>query len=173
MKKVYIVLTYTGTLLSKLVKLYTHKEFSHVSISLDENLDKMYSFGRENPYLILPAGFVHEGIHIGTFKRFKKTKTAIYSLRVSDEQYENLKKTIAKFNRNKDNFDFNIMGLFTAMFRVKLKRERKLYCAEFVKVVLDDAGVETNLPNCVRPDDFKYIDGLKLVYTGQLQDYRI
>ena len=173
MKKVYIVLTYTGTILSKVVKLYTRKEYSHVSISLDENLEKMYSFGRENPYLILPAGFVHEGVDVGTFKRFKRTKTAIYSLQVSDEQYENLKKEIDKFNKDKENYDFNIMGLFTAMFRVKLRREKKLYCAEFVKVVLDDAGVETNLPNCVRPDDFKYIDGLKLVYTGKLQNYRI
>ncbi len=173
MKKVYIVLTYTGTLLSRLVKLYTRKEYSHVSISLDENLENMYSFGRENPYLLLPAGFVKEGVDFGTFKRFKKTKTAIYSLQVSDEQYDKLEDEINKFNANKDYFDFNIIGLFTAMFRVKLKREKKLYCAEFVKVVLDDAGVETNLPNCVRPDDFKYIDGLKLVYTGKLQNYRI
>lgn len=173
MKKVYIVLTYTGTILSRIVKLYTRKEYSHVSISLDENLENMYSFGRENPYLILPAGFVHEGVDVGTFKRFKKTKTAIYSLQVSDEQYEKLKQEIDKFNKDKENYDFNIMGLFTAMFRWNLKREKKLYCAEFVKVVLDDAGVETNLPNCVRPDDFKYIEGLKLVYTGKLQNYRI
>ncbi len=173
MKRIYIVLTYTGTLLSKIVKLYTRKEFSHVSISLDKNLENMYSFGRKNPYLILPAGYVHEGVDVGTFKRFKKTKTAIYSLQITDEQYENLEKEIKKFNRKKDDYDFNIAGLFTAMFRWKLKRERKLYCAEFVKVVLDDAGVVTNLPNCVRPDDFKHIEGLKLVYTGQLQNYRI
>jgi hypothetical protein len=173
MKKVYIVLTYTGTLLSRIVKLYTRKEFSHVSISLDENLENMYSFGRENPYLILPAGFVREGVDFGTFKRFKKTKTAIYSLQITDEQFDNLKHEIEKFNQDKENYDFNIMGLFTAMFRWKLKREKKLYCAEFVKVVLDDAGVVTNLPKCVRPDDFKYIDGLKLVYTGKLKNYRI
>ena len=173
MKKVYIVLTYTGTILSRIVKLYTRKEFSHVSISLDENLESMYSFGRKNPYLILPAGYVHESVDYGTFKRFKKTKTAIYSLQISDEQYDKLANEIDKFNKDKDNYDFNIIGLFTAMFRWKLKREKKLYCAEFVKVVLDDAGVETNLPNCVRPDDFKYIEGLKLVYTGKLQNYRI
>ena len=173
MKKVYIVLTYTGTLLSKLVKLYTKKEYSHVSISLDENLEKMYSFGRKNPYLILPAGYVHEGVDFGTFKRFKKTKTAIYSLQISDEQYSNLKKNIENFSKNKDSFDFNILGLFFAMFRIKLKREKHLYCAEFVKVVLDESNVVTNLPNCVRPDDFKYIDGLKLVYTGELQNYRV
>ena len=49
MKKIYIVITYTGTNLSKVIKYYTHSEFSHVSISLEQELEKMYNFGRLNP----------------------------------------------------------------------------------------------------------------------------
>ena len=37
-KKIYIVLTHTGTTLSKIIKNYTNDEFSHVSISLDSEL---------------------------------------------------------------------------------------------------------------------------------------
>lgn len=48
--KIYIILTYTGTLLSKIIKFYTKDEFSHVSLALDIGLNKMYSFGRLNPY---------------------------------------------------------------------------------------------------------------------------
>ena len=73
MKKVYIVLTYTGTIISKIIKSYTKDEFSHVSIALDIELKHMYSFGRLNPYTPLWAGFVQEYIHKGTFKRFYKT----------------------------------------------------------------------------------------------------
>ena len=40
-KKVYIVLTYTGTILSKIIKYYTKAEYCHVSLSLDEDLNKM------------------------------------------------------------------------------------------------------------------------------------
>ena len=58
MSKIYIVLTYSGTVLSKLIKIYTQKEYSHVSISLDENLKQMYSFGRLNPYVPFVGGFV-------------------------------------------------------------------------------------------------------------------
>ena len=43
MKKIYIVITYTGTALSKIIKYYLRSEFSHVSISLDENLEEMYT----------------------------------------------------------------------------------------------------------------------------------
>lgn len=44
MKKIYIILTHTGTLLSKIIKMYTKDEYSHVSISLDSELEEMYSF---------------------------------------------------------------------------------------------------------------------------------
>ena len=50
MKKVYIVLTQTGTILSRAVKLYTGKQYNHASIALDEELEELYSFGRVNPY---------------------------------------------------------------------------------------------------------------------------
>ena len=62
MKRIYIILTYSGTVLSRIVKAYTGAEYSHVSIGLDENLTKMYSFGRLNPYNPFIGGFVHEGI---------------------------------------------------------------------------------------------------------------
>ena len=48
MKKIYIILTHTGTMLSKIIKKYTKDEFSHVSIALDKELNRMYSFGRLN-----------------------------------------------------------------------------------------------------------------------------
>ena len=82
-RKIYIVLTYTGTILSKIIRVYTKAEFCHVSLSLDKRLNKMYSFGRLNPYNPFIGGFVHEGINIGTFKRFKNTKAEIYEIEVT------------------------------------------------------------------------------------------
>ena len=39
-------MTYTGTILSQIVKVYTRREFSHVSISLDDEIIKdQYRFG--------------------------------------------------------------------------------------------------------------------------------
>ena len=77
MKKIYIVLTYTGTWLSKVVRFYTRKDYSHVSISLDENLNNMYSFGRINPYNPFSCGFVKESPRHGTFKRFNKVNLGV------------------------------------------------------------------------------------------------
>ena len=174
MRKIYIVLTHTGTVLSRIIKYYTKDEFSHVSIALDPDLKEMYSFGRLNPYNPFWGSFVHEAINKGTFKRFKRTKTEVYSLFVTDEQYEKAKKIITYFNDNKEKYKFNILGLICVSIHKKIKRKNSFYCAEFVKHVLKVSGVsEVNyLPQIIRPEDFKQIQGLRLEYEGLLRKYK-
>ena len=172
MRKIYIILTYTGTILSRIVKIYTKKEYSHVSISLDSDLTKMYSFGRINPYNPFHAGFVHESPNRGTFKRFKKTKTKIYSLEIPEEKYEKLESIIANIQQRKNLYKFNIIGLMAVVLNVKIKRERYFYCAEFVKYVLEQSQV-LKLPDLVKPEDFEQLQGLSEVYKGILMEYKV
>lgn len=172
MKKIYIVLTHTGTLLSKIIRQYTKDEFSHVSISLDKDLGKMYSFGRLNPKNPFIGGFVHEYINKGTFKRFFKTKTKVYSLNITDEQYKIIENTINEINDTKEDYKFNVLGLFAAGFHKKIGKEHSFYCAEFVKYVLEKSDIKTNLPEIVRPEDFKKLEGLELIYEGLLKKYK-
>ncbi len=173
MRKIYIVLTYTGTILSKLVRGYTGKEYAHVSIALDKDLEEMYSFGRLNPYIPFIGGFVHESINHGTFKRFYKTKTKIYSMEVNDDQYKKIVETIDDFNANRETYRFNVLGLFLVAVHLKLKREKCFYCAEFVKYVLDNSDLNVDLPEIVKPDDFNKIDNLQEIYTGFLRQYKM
>lgn len=172
MKKIYIILTYTGTILSKIIKSYTGDEFSHVSIALDPQLRKMYSFGRLNPYNPFWGGFVHERINSGTFKRFSKTRARVYSLEIYDEQYEKLKYTIFCIKKLRRYYKFNILGLFAVGFKIKIRADKSFYCAEFVKHVLEEAKIETKLPELIKPEDFKQIKNLKLEYDGLLKFYK-
>jgi len=173
MKKIYIILTHTGTALSTIIKHYTKDEFSHVSISLDSQLNEMYSFGRLNPYNPFWGGFVHEGIEFGTFKRFKNTTTKIYSLEIENEKYEKLKRIIEYFNENKEKYKFNILGLACVSIKKTVKRKNTFYCAEFVKHVMKFSGINVdNLPIIIKPEDFKLIKGLQLEYEGLLRKYR-
>lgn len=171
MKKIYIILTYTGTFLSRIIKYYTGDEFSHVSIAIDRELKQMYSFGRLNPYNPFCGGFVHEGINVGTFKRFRKTRAKVYSLEISDEQYEKLRYAILYIKKLRNYYKFNILGLFAVGFKIKIKSNKSFYCAEFVKYVLDEAKIQTNLPDLVKPEDFKLIKNLKIEYDGYLKMY--
>ena len=170
MKTIYIVLTYTGTSLSKLIKSYTKDEFSHVSIALDSQLKQMYSFGRLNPYNPFIGGFVHEYIDKGTFARFYRTRAKVYSLAVTEKQYEKIENIMKKMEEEKEQYKFNILGLFAAGFRKKITVHKSFYCAEFVKYVLDQAEIHTQLPEVVKPEDFKKIQDLQEVYSGLLKD---
>lgn len=171
MKKIYIVLTHTRAVLSRIIKAFTKDEFSHVSIALDSELKEMYSFGRLYPNNPFIGGFVHEYINKGTFKRFYKTKAKIYSLDVTLEQYEDVKRNIQIIQAQKDKYQFNILGLFAVSINKKVNKEYSFYCAEFVKYVMEQAGIKTNLPEIVRPEDFKNIPNLQEIYIGYLRKY--
>lgn len=171
MKHLYIILTHTGTALSKIIKSYTKDEFSHVSIALDMELKEMYSFGRLHPYNPFWAGFVHEHVNQGTFKRFHNTKAKVYSIEVTEEQYQRVKEKIEEMKQEK--YTFNILGLVAVGLHKKIRKEHSFYCAEFVKYVMEQAGIETSLPELVKPEDFKKIEGIQEIYSGFFRRYRM
>ena len=172
MKKIYIVLTHTGTVLSKIVRFYTGKEFSHVSISLDKELNEMYSFGRYNAYNPFFAGFVQESPNSGTFKRFKNTTSTIYCLEIEKKQYNLIKKLIEEMRDGKERYSFNMLGVIAVLVNKHLDRKRKFYCAEFVKYLFENSKLNYDLPEVVKPEDFAKLDGMKEIYTGLLREYK-
>ena len=171
--EVYIVLTKTGTILSRIVKLIKHHKYTHVSISLDEKLNEMYSFGRINPYNPFVGGFIREKINEGTFKRFKNTKCIVLRMSVDEEQYYDIKETISYFKKNSKKYEFNILGLLWVIINKRKVRKNKFYCAEFVKYVIDNSKVENELPFVITPNDFLQLPNCEKMYEGYLKEYYV
>ena len=69
-KKIYIVLSQTGTWFSRAIKFFTKDPYNHASISLDKELNHMYSFGRKKVNNPLRGGFVREYTDKGVFAKF-------------------------------------------------------------------------------------------------------
>ena len=97
MKNIYIVLSQTGTMFSRALKFVTRAKYNHVSISLNESLDTMYSFGRLNAYNPFIGGFVEEGKNKGVFKRFQNTQAMVIELSISEHKYNAIKYFIDLF----------------------------------------------------------------------------
>lgn len=174
MEKAYIVLTNTGTALSRLVRFYSRDEYAHVSLSLDKGLRHMYSFGRLNPKNPFIGGFVHEAVNKRTFKRFKKTKAKIIEIDVTDEQYHSLKKNIVRIKRERRIYKFNVLGLFVIPLGIKRTKNNYFYCAEFIKYLFDQAQIENKLPELVRPQNFSEFEKENhenVIYEGLLRKY--
>lgn len=161
----------TGSMLSKTIKLVSGKNYNHISISLDESLDYMYSFGRKTPYNPFIGAFVIEGIDIGTFLRFKDTICRVIKVEISDLQYETLCSNIYDMVDNKDKYKYNLFGLLLAAFNIHASFNDKFYCSEFIRYVLDKSDIDvTMIPSIAHPTDFMSLsDGV--MYEGLLKDY--
>lgn len=173
MRKIYLVMSQTGTILSKTIKFFTGKEYNHISISLDENLDCMYSFGRKYPSVPFIGVFVVEGIDRGTFEKFSETKCKVIEVQLTDEQYELLCLNIGKMLCDREKYRYNILGLFLALFNIEIHSHTKFYCSEFVRYILDESGVDVSMvPTIAHPVDFEELGG-KEIYKGLMKKYPV
>lgn len=172
-KKIYVVMTQTGTFLSRLLKFLSKDVYNHASIALDDRLEEMYSFGRLNPYNPFVGGFVKESPHYGTFKRFSNTDAMIITLDVTEKQYDGVKTMLSKMYEEREKYRYNYKGLFAAFFGKRIEELNRFYCSEFVKHVLVENGIvaKTFFREITHPADFTEIPDAKTVYVGKLRTY--
>lgn len=168
-KKVYLLLTDTGTIFTRLIKLYTKKPYNHASIVFDETFKEVYSFGRKRPRNPFIGGFVNEDVRKGLFKN---ARCAIYSFDVSEVQIEKMKIFIHKIEMEKHLYGYNLLGLITIIINKPYQRKRAFFCSEFVAQVLDEGGIcQLQKPiSLVSPNDLQSLENLQLEFEGQLAD---
>jgi len=172
-RKIYILLTDTGTWFSRMIKMYTKAPYNHASISLDENLEELYSFGRKVYFNPLSAGFIRERVDRGVFFYKKNTKCLIYKIVVSDRQYDQLIRDIARFKYFKDQYRYNLLGVMAIAVNKRLIRENAFTCSQFVASVLVTSGIHEfeKYIELVTPEDITKIPQLELIFEGKLRDY--
>lgn len=173
MKDIYVVISKTGTILCKFLRLFTHEEYNHASLSLDGNLDIMFSFGRVYPYFPWYGGFVEESTRFGTLKRFSETEARVLSISVSDEIFDKISDELHQMLSDKCSYHYDTIGLICAAFNKVYRRKNYYYCSEFVRDVLVRYGIESPdlFPEIVRPTDFLEIPNCNEIYNGKLREF--
>lgn len=171
--KIYILLSHSGSMFSKAINICTREPYTHVSISLDENLKELYSFGRIKPYNPIIGGFVKEDVVNGTYGRFPNTTCALYSLQIDDIQYKRLRKELNKFKRESNMYGYNLLGVVSAAFNYPLHRRYSYFCSQFVSEILLNSGIKIidKNPSLTSPMDFRTCEKLEFVYEGSLKTY--
>lgn len=171
---IYLVLSSSSSLPAKVIKRVCKNQLNHSSISIDDSLDAMYSFGRVNPYNLFSAKFVKESKNKGFYKRFKDTYIKVYRLPVTDEVFENTKNYLADWYENRDEYSYSYLGLLLASVNYPLEREHRYYCSEFVAKVFEDCSIR-DLNNrdihTYRPYYFEELDDIELIYEGLFAEY--
>ena len=172
-KKIYVVISQTGTILSRILKLITKAPYNHSSLALTDDLQTMYSFGRLNPYNPFWGGYVQESPAYGTFKRFKNTVCMVLEMEVSESAYKDMEQHLQYMLEHRKDYHYNYRGLFIAGLHIHRERERHFYCSEFVRRMLlrmNAPGIE-NVPDIVKPIHFLECMPHKVIYTGLLREY--
>lgn len=175
MKNVYILLTKSPTICSKMIHMASGSEFTHAAISLDNKFDVLYSFARKYKHTMLPAGFVQESIYAGIMGDSEDMKCAVYKLTVSDKVYRRLKRILRHMKANETCYRYNIRGLYMCFFNKKYDRKGYFFCSQFVYHALSKAGaIEKNTEAClVRPMDFCELPEAQEIFRGQIRQLRV
>ena len=172
-ESIYIVITQTGTILSRLLKHITHADYNHVSISADPTLNLMYSFGRKNPYNPFWGGFVKESPKFGTFKRFSETEALVLALPVTKETKEKIEVRLSEMYQNRGDYRYDTLGLLLAWAKILYVRKNTYYCSSFVRDFLKefdltDDSIFSKFP---KPIEFLQLQGGEVIYQGKLRLY--
>lgn len=173
-KPVYIVLTDTGSLMSRMIKKVTGSAFNHSSIAFDESLNQLYSFGLGDTGSV--PMFSIESKDNTYLKRYKKVPSQVYAVFVTNEQYTAMKYKVNEFVKNKKKYRYNWVGLLGYMLNKPIEISNKMFCSEFVDnmfkfVDIDLTGKALGL---VEPFDFAKSKSKQIykVFDDSLDKYK-
>ena len=178
----YVVLMDLNMIRNKVIKAYTHSQWSHSAISFDSSLDEMYSYAneRDENNKVLRTGFTRENKR-SYLKINPKCKTKLFALFVTPVQMENVKKLVDYYLNNMSKTAYNMFSIIGIVVHKVLKRAindpLKMICSQFVYTILLAAQVTSTITKntaLVTPEDInsKLLDDrLFTIYDGLLKDY--
>ena len=173
---IYIVLSFSGSNLGKIINKVKHSNYSHAAISFDESLEELYSFNMnlnsDNYY----TGMVQESLQ-SYIKVYRDAKIRVLSIFVTKDQYN---KILARFNyyvNNAKNSKYDIPNLFRNLINKPIPEglRLKMVCSQFVDAMLRAADIDLTgkSNNLVAPADFEKLNNTKvyLAYEGLARQY--
>lgn len=174
--KIYIILSQTNTIISRLIRLFSSEEYAHSSLSTDKYLRNMYSFGRKGIWNQFNAGFIKEHPSDGVFGFHRNEATCrVLEIEVGEYKHEVLRSELKKFSEADSvvHYRYNFLGIVSAAFNLPMLRSRHFFCSQFVACMLSRSGIAAfpMAEELVRPHVFNSITGVKVIYEGMLRDY--
>lgn len=171
MEKIYLTVMHSGTLFSRIVRLFTgSKTYSHTGIAFDKSLNPMYSFGRLFYFTPLPGGFVHEGLGTKFYNHYPKGKLVVYEISATQEQYHTVKARVDEFVSHRKQYKYGYWNCFMHALNKPCERAYHHTCTSFCATILQGVLPFKCAPSMLEPLDFCDFD-LPIVYNGIYKDF--
>ena len=172
MNNIYILLTRSRTIVSRLVHLSTGDTYTHASIAWDDDLTTLCSFAHRYTALPLPAGLVREELCGGYYGLHRYMPCALLRLRVDDAAHRLLRQQIEEMLADAARYRYSVAGLLSCRAGREIEREGRFFCSQFVAGMLEKCGAVA-LPkpaSLMRPEDLLDLPEIRAVHIGRLCD---
>ena len=97
MKNLYVILPRSETTIAAIARKLTKYPYSHVTLSLDDNLEVFYSYSRLRNDAALISGFAKEYRSHLASKQGVKLNCKIFKIPLTDKEYKKIKKFGGRF----------------------------------------------------------------------------
>lgn len=148
---IYIVTSCCSALVGRVIRVRARMKFwnrcpgdcySHVSLSLDSRLNRMFSFARKELHNPLISGFTREYIRTGGAFHPNLDRIAVFRIPVGKEQYRQISEAVQRYWDRRAELRYNLLGLFTMLLVGKGVRQRNhCFCSQWVAEFLDESGL--------------------------------
>lgn len=174
MKTIYVLLSRSGTVLSRLVRAATGDEYTHASIAFDEELSTLCSMARIHAAAPLPAALVRERPDAGYYGGHPNVACALVAVRVPDAGYAlargRLEAMLARQAQTGNRaYRYSLLGLLACRAGREWTRPGQYFCSQLVAQLLLCAGAELpKPPSLMRPQDLAAVPGAVCVWRGTM-----
>lgn len=136
---VYIVMTEGKNNFSVAVKRITNSKYSHVSISFDSSMERMYSFGLIGTTKNSNNGFREENL--------KKDiplggRVDVFVFFVPKHILDKITTMVFNLKKNADRTGYSLLNILTYLFNIPYNRDNKMICSQFVDRCLKIADID-------------------------------
>lgn len=123
------------TIINKYVTFITGFEYTHFSVSFDENLKKLYSFQLKNKKIPFVGGLMEETE--GSYFQGKNItiKEMVFRIPVSEKEYQKIFNFVEKVKNDKE-YTFNFVSVLTMFITGGTNAYKSYHCTEFVSKIL-------------------------------------
>lgn len=162
LNNIYVVFVATNTFMGRMIRLFTRNQYSHVTITFDPELSKMYSFARYHINSPISGGFVTERperyLHGNNDVTVKICKLAL-----TQEEYNRINEEITYFQKYGDIMIYNTLNALLSLLGKRLAADNMFTCLEFVTYLL-------RYPNIIAIRELERRLEDHIVYQGSLRD---
>lgn len=170
---IYIMFSSTSSKMGWFIRFMTRCRYNHVSLSLEKDMHKMYSFARYYKNIPLAGGFVEESSLRYLNQYNDPALVKICKIPVSQDKYDKVIKCINDIQDSSEQYIYNTFSAALVPVHKKLQIDKAYTCLEFVSLVLDKCQIENGISSnkFYSIEDLEQLFSKYMVFNGSMSEF--